>query len=384
MTTLHQLNPEAQERTPRLMDIAVCGTARAIPGEDLPGAAMSNAELSDLMALLQARLAQDPEPRHIELSSPSFPEERVGILSRQILDFDLSARDMAVAAGRRVLAGREDLDSIRIVIVSTVTTDRVVPSMASTLQSELGLSNHIQGLDLCVGCSGFVVALETAARMLGSYPTGSKALVVGSDAMTRVIDASDRGTCTIFGDGAGAVLLERLPSDCRAPSWRIRSTETFTMGSRGEAIEIRPTPEAPGPVWRFTAREGKPDLFLDEFNRDRVLMQGRAVYKDMVNLVPERVLAHLEAEGLAPEDVDCWLFHQANMRMLEAIARRLRIPPGAMRCNIDRYGNTTSGSVPILLDQQIEAGLDSARRLLMVGFGTGYSLGIVLLERPEA
>jgi 3-oxoacyl-[acyl-carrier-protein] synthase-3 len=383
MTTLKQSTPGGQELIPRLSDIAVCGTARAIPGEDLPGAAMSNAELSDLMAVLQARLAQDPEPRHIELSSPTFPEERVGILSRQVLDSELNARDMAIAAGRRVLQGRTDLDSIRIVIVSTVTTDRVVPSMASTLQSELGLSNHIQGLDLCVGCSGFVVALETAARMLGSYPAGSKALVVGSDAMTRVIDASDRGTCTIFGDGAGAVLLGRLPSGSQDPSWRVRSTETFTMGSRGEAIEIRPTPETPGPVWRFTAREGKPDLFLDEFNRDRVLMQGRAVYKDMVNLVPERVQAHLEAQGLAPEDVDCWLFHQANMRMLEAIAKRLHIPPGAMRCNIDRYGNTTSGSVPILLDQQLEAGLDQARRLLMVGFGTGYSLGIVLLERPE-
>jgi 3-oxoacyl-[acyl-carrier-protein] synthase-3 len=383
MTTLKQSTPGGQELIPRLSDIALCATARAIPGEDLPGAAMSNIELSDLMAVIQERLAQDPEPRHIELSSPTFPEERVGILSRQVLDSELNAQDMAIAVGRRILQGRNDLDSIRIVIVSTVTADRVVPSMASILQSELGLSNHIQGLDLCVGCSGFVVALETAARMLGTYPVGSKALVVGSDAMTRVVDASDRGTCTIFGDGAGAFLLGRLPSGSQEPSWRVRSAETFTMGSRGDAIEIRPTPEISGPVWRFTARDGKPDLFLDEFNRDRVLMQGRAVYKDMVNLVPKQVQSHLDNQGLTPEDIDYWFFHQANMRMLEAIAKRLRIPPGAMPCNIDRYGNTTSGSVPILLDQQLEAGLGQARRLLMVGFGTGYSLGIVLLERPQ-
>ncbi len=384
MTTVNQLTPMSQASLTTLADIVLCGTSRAVPGEDIAGGAMSNLELSELMATLQARLAEGAEPRHIELSSPDFPEERVGILSRQVLDCNLNARDMAVAAGRRILAGRTDLDQIRILIVSTVTTDRTVPSMASTLQHELGLSRHLQALDLCVGCSGFLVALETAGRLLASYPPGTKALVVGTDAMTRVIDASDRGTCTIFGDGAGAVLLGRAAPGEGDVSWRVRSAETFTMGSRGEAIEIRPCPEDPGPIWRFTFRDGKPDLFLDELNRSRVLMQGRAVYKEMINLVPERVVAHLEGQGLTPADVDHWLFHQANLRMIEGIARKLRLPAGAMRCNIARYGNTTSGSVPILLDQELEAGHLTGRRILMVGFGTGYSLGISLLERPQA
>jgi len=382
MTIVNPLTPLPTADLTRLQDIVLCGTSRAVPGDDLAGGAMSNLELSQLMATLQARLAEGPEPRHIELSSPDFPEERVGILSRLILDYDLKARDMALVAGRKILADRTDLEPIRILVVSTVTPDRVVPSMASFLQHELGLPHHLQALDLCVGCSGFVVAIETAGRMLASYPPGTKALVVGTDAMTSVIDASDRGTCTIFGDGAGAVLLGRAAPGEGDGSWRVRSVETFTMGSRGEAIEIRTCPEDPGPIWRFTFREGRPDVFLDPLNRSRVLMQGRAVYKDMINLVPERVVAHLQGQGLSPADVDHWLFHQANLRMIDGIARKLHLPAEAMHCNIDRYGNTTSGSVPILLDQEMQAGRLTGKRIMLVGFGTGYSLGITLLERP--
>ena len=383
MTSLNLTESALEAPLTTISDIAICGTARAIPGEDLPGATLSNAELSALMVTLQGRLAAGPEPRHIEPSTPEFPEERVGILSRQVLDFNLATRDMALAAGRKLLAGRTDLDQIRVLIVSTVTQDRAVPSVASVLQTELGLSRHLLALDQCVGCSGFVVALESAARILASFPPGTMAMVVGADAMTRVLDASDRTTCTIFGDGAGAVLLSRLPAGSRGESWQLRSAETFTMGSRGEAIEIRPVPEDPGPVWRFTARDGKPDLFLDEMTRGRVLMQGRAVYKEMLNLVPERALAHLESQGLTPGDVDHWLFHQANLRMLEAIAKRLHLPPGAMCNNAERYGNTTSGSVPILLDQELSSGRLAGRRALLVGFGTGYSMGLALLERPR-
>jgi len=178
------------------------------------------------------------------------------------------------------------------------------------------------------------------------------------------------------------VLLGRAAPGEGDGSWRVRSVETFTMGSRGEAIEIRTCPEDPGPIWRFTFREGRPDVFLDPLNRSRVLMQGRAVYKDMINLVPERVVAHLQGQGLSPADVDHWLFHQANLRMIDGIARKLHLPAEAMHCNIDRYGNTTSGSVPILLDQEMQAGRLTGKRIMLVGFGTGYSLGITLLERP--
>lgn len=364
-----------------LADIAILRTAHVLPGDDIPGAVLSNAELSALMERLRDILAQGPSPRVIEPSDPAFPEERVGILSRRVLDAGLSSRDMALAAGRKALEG-VDPEQVRVVLVSTVTPDRVVPSLSSTLQAELGLSRHLQALDLSVGCSGFVVALETGSRLLHSHPPGSLALVVGADAMTRVLDASDRTTCTIFGDGAGAVLLGRLPKTGGDRGiWRVRSAETFTMGSKGGAIEIRTRPETPEPLWRFVARDGRAAVELDEMSRNCVLMQGRAVFKDMVNLVPERVLAHLDEQGLVPGDVDAWLFHQANLRMLEAIARRLGIPPGGMRSNIESYGNTTSGSVPILLSQELEAGRLDGHRVLLAGFGTGYSMGIMVLER---
>ena len=368
-----------------LARILLLRAAHVLPGDDLPGVALSNQDLSALMERLRDALAQGPTPRVIEISSPDFPEERVGIRSRRVLDGSLSTRDMALAAGRKVLAGGVDPSRIRALLVSSVTPDKVVPSLASTLQHELGLSPHLQALDLSVGCSGFVVALETGARLLSTHPPGSLALVVGADAMTRVLDASDRSTCTIFGDGAGAVLLAHQDEEEAPPreAWRFRSAETFTMGAKGGAIEIRNHPELPDPVWRFTARDGRPDLVLDDVSRHCVLMQGRAVFKDMVNLVPERVLAHLGDQGLVPGDIDAWLFHQANLRMLEAIARRLDLRPETLRCNIERLGNTTSGSVPILLSEEWEAGRLPGKRILLAGFGTGYSMGLVVLERAD-
>ena len=172
--------------------------------------------------------------------------------------------------------------------------------------------------------------------------------------MSRVLDASDRGTCMIFGDGAGSVLLRREADDSElGSSWTVRSASTYVDGSKGDLIEIRPEPELESPVFRFACHDGNPVIKPDYMSNLRVHMEGRSVYKDMIKVVPSQIMEHLEGQGLGMDDIDCWIFHQANVRMIEAIAKRMGIPDSKLRCNMDLIGNTTNGSIPILLDDEL-------------------------------
>lgn len=365
-------------------NVTVLASSKALPCEDLPGAVLTNMQLSTLMEQIQTIYREDPEPRYIEISDESFPYDRIGILARRILDEYCTTRDLAMVAGKKCLTNRSDLDKIKAILVSTVTPDRAVPSIAVSLQDSLGLSHHVQGIDVHVGCSGATSTLELASRMLAGYPEGSRILVVGADAMSRVLDASDRSNCVIFGDGAGALLLGRMAEDdeiMASNPWCVRSAATYCDGSRGDLIEIRTDTMRMDPIYRFIAHEGQAMVKLDYHNHMAVHMDGRSVYKDMIKLVPAQIQEHLEGQGLGLDDIDGFVFHQANFRMIEMIAKRLGIPESKLRHNMDQIGNTTNGSVPILLHEEFTAHPQDEKRLLVVGFGTGYSLSIVLFER---
>ena len=349
----------------------ILGTGSALPGRDLPGAVMTNARLTDLMAEARTQLRSRGHAARFELSTPEFPEERIGIQRRRILDERLTVRDMAVEAARHALARSGiDRERIRAVVVSTVSQDSLLPSVATTVQARLALPQEAAAFDVTLGCTGFVAALDVASRMLAGAPQGSCALIVATETMLRVLDACDRTTCPIFGDAAAAVVVERSgPSEV---VWK-------TLGELGLRIEIKAPLESSAPVMRFRCRDDR--LFVSEDVRCRrsARMDGNRVYREMARLVPESIADYLEARDMTIDDVDLFVFHQANRRMIESFARdrRLRLPDAKVPCNIADVGNTSSASIPLLLDELRERGeLPPDSRVLLIGFGSGYSLAI--------
>ncbi|MGM9992022.1 MAG: ketoacyl-ACP synthase III [Candidatus Bruticola sp.] len=369
--------------------IIILDAAKAFPVEDLPGAILTNEKLSELMLQVKNNLLHSACPRHIEISDVDFPFDRIGIRSRRILDCLFGVYDIAAAASQKITLKRSDLDNLRLIITSTITADRVVPCVSASVQDALKLPNSVQVLDIRVGCSGYVSALEMAARLMQSYPPGSLALVIGADCMSRVIDASDRGTCVIFGDGGGAVLLatadptqkEAHPVSTYKNPWRIISASTYTDGSKGDLITVSNENNTDQAVYRFVAHNGQVCVEPDEVSKLTVFMDGRSVYKDMVRLVPRKLSEHLQQHNLRVDDIDRFLFHQANGRMIEAICKRLDIPEYKLQSNIESCGNTTNGCIPSLLANEIEHDSPKAQRVVLVAFGTGYSLSIIYMER---
>lgn len=370
--------------------IVIIDAAKAVPGRDLPGCSLSNAKLTELMGEVQHKLQESDQPREIEISDESFPYERVGISSRCILDEFFGTYDLALAAGKKVLHDRRDLHKIKMIVVATISPDRTTPNIASGLQHSLGLPNSVQALDIRVGCSGFMASLETSARMLQSYPEGSMALVIGVDTMSRLMDAGDRNTCIIFGDGGGAVLLGSatdkekgaLKGCTYRDPWCITSVESYTDGSKAEYIEVKNDPVSTM-ICRFSSHGGEPFVYEDYINKSIIHMEGRNVYKDMLRLVPQRINYHLRSLMLNSEDIDLFLFHQANLRMVEAITKIMHIPEGKMYNNIENMGNTTDGCVPCLIADKLRANNLNERRAIMVAFGTGYVLTSAYMERAS-
>lgn len=351
--------------------IRILGTGSALPGRDLPGAVMTNSRLSGLMEEARCELRARGHAARFEISTPEFPEQRIGIQRRHILDERLTVRDMAVEAARTALARSGiDRERIRAIVVSTVSQDSMLPSVATTVQARLALPQQAAAFDVTLGCTGFVAALDVASRMLAGAPDESCALIVSTETMLRVLDACDRTTCPIFGDAAAAVIVER-----RGPSevvWK-------TLGELGLRIEIKSPLEAATPVMRFRCRDDR--LFVSEDLRCRrsARMDGNRVYREMARLVPECIADYLESRSMTVDDIDLFVFHQANRRMIDSFARdrRLRLPDRKVPCNIADVGNTSSASIPLLLDELANRGdLRRDARVLLIGFGSGYSLAI--------
>ncbi len=368
--------------TPRLRSghdiagVSIAGVGSALPGRDLPGVHLDNARLAELSAAACDRLARAGGP-HRPASTPDFPWQRIGIANRCVLDQSYSTRDLAVAAARNALrhSGVSRTD-IAAVIVSTVTPDRIVPAIATSVQEELHLPRTTASFDLTLGCNGFVATLDVATCMLRARPRSSAALVIGAETMLRVLDASDRTTCTIFGDGAGAVVLRRSSLN------RVQAIATYTLGEFGPRIEISAPEQDDTPVYRFVARNDQVSIARDRRSRQRVKMDGRRVFRDMVRMIPEVVHSYLDRQGLTVSDVDRFAFHQANAKMIDAITRVIGLRnDDSVLSNISQLGNTTSASIPLLLqDAAANKRLSPGDRVLLVGFGTGYSIGIALVE----
>lgn len=277
---------------------------------------------------------------------------RTGIRSRYRCTTETHT-DLCVNAARAALkkAGVSPAE-IGACIVATVSADTVVPSAACMLQKALGLPEDTPCFDLNAACTGFVYALHTMECLLNAAPR-KFGLVVGAEALSKVVDWTDRSTCILFGDGAAAAVVE-----CRE-GW---PSIGAVLGSRGNDTLLR----LPG------LGRGEPNVLS---------MEGTQVFKFAVETVPACMDAVLAKSGLTIDDIDFFVFHQANARIIDLAVRKYRIPPEKYYKNIDHYGNTAAASVPLVLSELEDQGrIGSGSRLLMVAFGGGLTWGGALVE----
>lgn len=314
-------------------------------GSYLPPRRLTNADFVDL-------LARDG----IE-TSDEWIVERTGIRARHFAAPDVAASDLGLEAARNALqaAGLQAQD-IDLIIVATSTPDMVFPSTACILQNKLG-ANGCSAFDVQAVCSGFVYALAVADSMIQTG-AASRALVVGAEVFSRILDFKDRTTCVLFGDGAGAVVLEASETP------GILSSDLHADGKHVGILCV------PGNVSGGNVL-GDPLLKMD----------GQAVFKLAVGVLEKAAHAVLAKAGLAEADVDWLIPHQANIRIMQGTARKLKLPMDKVVVTVDQHGNTSAASIPLALDHAVRSGqVQKGQTLLLEGVGGGFTWGAVLLK----
>ncbi len=313
-------------------------------GSFLPPKRLSNADLT-------AQLAQDG----IE-TSDEWIVERTGIRARHFAEAGVTSSDLGTEAARRALeAAGVKASELDLIIVATSTPDMVFPSVASILQNKIG-ANGCAAFDVQAVCSGFVYALSVADAMIQTG-AASKALVVGAEVFSRIIDFKDRTTCVLFGDGAGAVVLEAsdepgiLASDLHADGKHVGILCTPGHVSGGQVL-------------------GDPFLKMD----------GQAVFKLAVGVLEDAARAVLAKAGKQESEIDWLIPHQANIRIMQSTAKKLKLPMDKVIVTVDQHGNTSAASIPLALDEGVRSGRVKKGDLVMLeGVGGGFTWGAVLL-----
>ena len=305
------------------------------------------------------RCLTNADLEHMVETSNEWIEERTGIRVRRIAAPEQASSDLGLIAAWRALEmaglGPEDVDQI---VVATTTPDHLLPSCACTLQARLGARNAA-AYDLLAACSGFIYGLGTARGLIGTG-LADTVLLVGVEALSRIVDYTDRNTCVLFGDGAGAAVLRPCAADEGILSVTVRSD-----GSHGGLLEV-PAGGSRLPASAETVAR------RDHF----VKMRGREVFKVAVRMMEESLRRALEDAGLSPADLDLVIPHQANRRIIDATRERLGLRSDKVVLNLDRYGNTSSASIPISLDEAVRAGrLGPGDHVGFVAFGGGLTWG---------
>jgi len=315
------------------------------------------------MAVPEKVVTNDDLAKIVE-TSDEWITSHTGIKQRRIADGRETTLTLAVRAAQEALAVAGVMPGqLDLVIVATVTPEYLFPSTASLVQDRIG-AVAAGAFDLSAGCSGFIYALSMAADAVRSGHA-DHVLVIGAETLSRIVDWKDRNTCVLFGDGAGAVVVSACAEQCG-----IMASVLGSDGSGGDLL-IVPGGGSRNPLSRELLERG------DQFAK----MNGREVYRFATTIMPRATAAVVQKAGWQLEDVALVIPHQANVRIIDAAIKRLGLPADRFFVNIDRYGNTSSASIPIALCEAIAAGrINAGDRLVMVGFGAGLTWAAVALE----
>lgn len=295
-------------------------------------------------------------------TSDAWIRERTGVERRHIVSKETTVSMASEAAHRALLRAQIAAAEVDLIIVSTISSNVILPCAACEVQKALGAVNATC-FDLSAACTGFVLAYNTAAAYLASgvYKT---ALIIGSESLSNLTDWTDRSTCILFGDGAGAAVLQ-------ADSRKMYLPKTHSDGGKGGALSLKSRHD-----WNLLGTEHPSDS-------DGYFMQmdGKTIFQFAVRKVPEVIREVLEENGLRQEEIAWFLLHQANKRIIDAVARHLGEPIEKFPTNIQEYGNTSSASIPILLDEMARKGmLKAGDKLVIAGFGAGLTWGASVYE----
>ncbi len=322
------------------------------------------AGIAGVGAYVPDRVVTNADLEKIVDTSNEWIVNRSGIMERRIAPPEMATSDFAEIAARQAIAGAGiTAEEIDLVIVATNTPDMVFPATACLVQDKIG-AKKAGAFDLAAGCSGFMYALIAGSQFV---TTGAcrNVLVIGAENLSKIINWKDRKTCVLFGDGAGAVVLRQA-----APGSGILSQKLWADGSGGQSLKL------PAGGSRLPASHETVDN-----NLHYIHMRGRDIFKFAVRSTGKAAAEVLAAAGLKVSDVDHFIPHQANVRIIEAAAKRLKLPREKVLVNVDRYGNTSTASMPIALAEAVREGrIKKGDCILMVGFGAGLTWAAAVLK----
>ena len=325
----------------------------------------AKAKITGVAGYVPPRVLSNADLERMVDTTDEWIMERVGIRERHIADKGVAASDLAVAAVKCLQAKHPfDLQQVDLIVVGTVTPDMMYPSTACLVQHKLGIENT-WGFDVSAGCSGFLFSLNVGAKFVesGRY---KKVLVIGSDVNSSMTDFTDRAVCIIFGDGAGAVMLE--PAEDGEPG--IIDHVAQVEGIGGQFLYM------PGGGSLNPASHETVDKKMHYIHQD-----GKNVFKYAVKKMAEMTERVLERNALTGKDVDCFIAHQANRRIITATADRLGLPLDKVIVNIDRFGNTTAGTIPLAMETALQdRKLKKGDLVLLAAVGAGFTSGATLIR----
>ena len=333
------------------MKMKITGTGSALPRE-----VVTNTQLTEWMD-----------------TSDEWIRERTGIAERRLSTGETVASLAAEACRKALEQAGKTAEEVDMILLATCSPEYLLPCCACQVQQEIGAVNAV-AFDINAACSGFLFGLTTANAYIqsGMY---RNILVVGSEVLSKLMDWDDRSTCILFGDGAGAVLVEAV-EDGESGQEESRSGMLGSVqrsdGSRGMVLQCRERRIA-NPLYQGKEESPEPEKFF-------VQMDGQAVYRFATRQVPACIREVLDKTGLSVEDIDMFVLHQANVRIIEAVAKRLGADIGKFPVNLDRVGNMSSATIPVLLDELNRAGrLHTGDKLVLSGFGAGLTYGACVL-----
>ncbi|MEW6623298.1 MAG: beta-ketoacyl-ACP synthase III [Bacillota bacterium] len=322
------------------------------------------AKITGVGAFLPEKIVTNKDLESIIETSDEWIKTRTGIEERRIVDDKTSCSDLGSEAAQRALkmAGITS-GEVELIIVATITPDMSWPATACIIQEKIGAHNAA-AFDISAGCTGFIYGLAAATQFIqgGMY---QKVLVIGSEVLSRIVNWQDRTSCILFGDGAGAVVLEAT----NGPSGILANY----LGSDGQGAHLLKQP-AGGTCMPASFKTVEEKLHT-------IHMNGNEVFKFAVRVMGDASLKVLEMLGISKDEIDLLIPHQANMRIVEAALKRLNLPPEKVIVNLNKFGNMSSASIPVALNHAIEEKrLHQGQKVLMVGFGAGLTWGATLME----